>query len=188
MYYRLLAVDAVPLPTLGRWAGREHLISRGGLLLEPPTNLPFGMLTEGYAVLCLFSGVGLGVAGRVGSMAEAYRWLAPGELEISDRFARGSLRFRGRATGADLLVTSGPEDRFLPAGTTLQLVEAPDDPISEDWRDTLDFGPGWLVSTPGSAPPSPEMIEAFRASVARMEPLRQRGATERLERAWRAPA
>jgi len=188
VYYRLLAVNGMRLPAPSRWGDRQHVVARGGLLLEPPTNLPLGMLNEGYALLRLFNERAPGPLASIGSTASAYRWLGPGELEIANRHSSGSLTFHGYVTVSDLELTSGAGDRFIPIGTTFQFLEAPEEPISEDWRSALDFGPGLLVSTPGSKPPSRHEVEAFQAFIEQQEPARTREAYERLERAWRASA
>jgi len=189
MFYRLVSFDDRPLPTPGRVGEHKWTIVDGGLLLEPPNPGSSREPNEGYAVLRFFRRASLDESGLLGWAAEAYRWLANGELEISSSLEAKSSVLRGRQHHAELTLVCAAPDSLLELGTTLGLVADQDSPIPEAWRDILYFGGGLIgLAKRPHGDSEEEALAALQKYQAELEPRMRQAARERLERAWRAPA
>jgi len=190
MFYRLSDIDDTPLPHQLSIGGHDYLVTRGGLLLEPP-NAPTNAFGEGegHSTVKFFGSKAPGEESRfVGSSNEAYRWVAFGKLDISRQESDRGARFTGSVDGSRIQLRAEGGGRFLAPGTRLNFVVAPDQPITSDWSKTFDFGPPhtWPVD-PGFRD-DPVVQRAIQEFIAMHEPDRVRAARERLESAWRAPA
>jgi hypothetical protein len=156
------------------------MVTEGGLLTEPPHP---GSGREGYAMFRLGGPPDDdGGATLVLHSAEAYRWLAPGRLEVARAGGAPSLRLRGEVADRTLSLSVEPASELL-AGRFI-LVEAGAEPIPPQWRRAFDFGPPmrrWIVGPPTD----PEALRALAAHDAEREAARLAEAERRLLRAWR---
>jgi len=76
----------------------------------------------------------------------------------------------------------------MESGTQLTFEAAPDEPITNDWSQTFDFGPPHVAVESVLSKDNPVVQEAIRQFIAQAEPERQRRVQTRLEKAWRATA
>ena len=190
MFYRLSHIDGTPLPHQLSIDGHEYLVTRGGLLLEPPNALsdPFGE-GKGHSTLKFFGSEAPSEESHfVGSSSEAYRWVGSRKLDISRQESDRGEQFTGSLDGARVQLRAEGGARFLASGTRLTFVAAPDEPITGDWSQTFDFGPPQAEPVDPALRGDPVVQGGIRQFIAMKEPDRVRAARQRLERAWRAPA
>ena len=187
MFYRLTHINGALLPNILVIGESEYRVARGGLLLEPPGGLPGR--PDGHSII-QFYGESSPNAGDdfLGSSSEPYRVDPSGRLDISRRDSDKGSRFSGQFDqhGLTLRAELGPS--WITPGTTLTLVAAPDDPITDDWAGTFNFGPPFVQPVEPWRQRDPAVQEEIRKAIAAGEPARLQAARERLERAWRAAA
>jgi hypothetical protein len=183
MFYRLITIDDRSLPTDMAIYEASYLVIRGGILLEPARDG-----REGHSVLKFFGPIRAESVESLASSAEPFRWLRPGVLDISRPDSPLGARFRGGQTGEALELVAEAEAGFVPNGTRLGFVAAPNDDITDDWRDTFNFGPPFFHPIDPTLRHNPDFQAAIAAAVVAGEPARLQAALTRLERAWREPA
>jgi hypothetical protein len=188
MFFRLTHINGAPLPCTVVMHGSEHQVTSGGLLLEPPGWMP--SMPDGYSVLQLFE------VRRPDSdneflvaSLEPYRLDESGRVDISRRDSDKGSRFSAQfdRQGLTLRAEAGLGE-FVPPGTSFELVAAPDDPITDEWAGTFNFGPPHIQPAEPWRQRDPAVQEEIRNAIAADEPARLHAARDRLERAWRAPA
>ena len=188
MFYLLSHIDEASLPQEVLIGRTSYLVMRGGLLLEPPRpeSGPLGG-DEGRSTIKFFGRNETRSEPRfLASSSEAYRWKTPGQIDISRMHSDRGARFTGSIDGDKVQLVAEGGARFLPAGTRLAFVSAPNEPITSDWSQTFDFGSPHLTPVDPSAKDDPVVQEAIR-QIATREPERLRAVQARLEKAWRAP-
>src|SRR5438309_6052886 len=102
MFYRLSHINDGPLPHPLSIDGHEYVVTRGGLLLEPPNpkSAPFGE-GEGHATVKFFGlRVANGEARFLASSSESYRWVGSARLDISRQRSDRGARFTGSVDGS----------------------------------------------------------------------------------------
>lgn len=182
MFYTLATIDAAPAPVLLTIDGTQYLVARAGLLLEPPPAPRESAGREGYALMQFFGPV-QGREGFIASSAEPYRCRGA-TIDISRRESDRGARFTGTIDGGHVQLRALGGSSLLPPGTVLEFVAAPDEPITDDWSDTFNFGPPHVPAIGRSGADDPQASEAIRQWIASREPERLRAAQVRLERAW----
>ena len=190
MFYRLSQVNDSSLPATLRIGGTPYVIVRGGLLLEPPgpESDPF-TVGEGQSIIKFFGHRNASEEPHfIGSSSEPYRRNAAGQLDFSRLDSDRGARFTGAIDGGTLRLRSLGGTRLMESGTQLTFVAAPDEPITNDWSQTFDFGPPHVAVESVLSKDNPVVQEAIRQFIAQAEPERQRRVQTRLERAWRATA
>jgi hypothetical protein len=180
MFYRLTRIDDLALPQPVVIHGHSYQVMRGDLLLEPPGAIDVPLL-DGHSILKFFGTWPSGEEGFIASSSEPYRSSSTNQIDISRRESDLGARFSGTADERSARLTMMSGTRFLPSGTVLAFVAAPDEPIGDDWKDTFDFGPFYAQIE------DPAVQNAFREWAAAQEPERLANARSRIERAWRAP-
>jgi hypothetical protein len=189
MFYLLSRIDEHPLPHELPIDSTSYLVTLGGLLLEPPSPAgdPFGR-GEGRSTIKLFGRKTTGSEPRfLASSSQAFRWRTPGQIDISRLDSDRGARFTGLVDSDRVQLVAEGGARFLPGGTRLTFVAAPDEPITSDWTQTFDFGPPHITPVDPTTKDDPGVQEAIRQLIAAKEPERLRAARVRLENAWRAP-
>ena len=188
MFYLLSHIDEHALPHELRIDSRSYLVTRGGLLLEPPSpkSDPFGR-GEGTSTIKFFGCEATSSEPRfLASSSEAYRPQTPGQIDISRLDSDRGARFTGLMDGDKVQLVAKGGARFLSVGTRLMFVAAPDEPITSDWSQTFNFGPPHVTPVDQSAKDDPAVHHAIRQLIAEREPERLRAVRVRLETAWRA--
>jgi len=188
MFYLLSNIDEASLPHEVLIGSASYLVMRGGLLLEPPRpeSGPLGG-DDGRSTIKFFGRNETRNERRfIASSSEAYRWKTPGQIDISRRHSDRGARFTGSIDGDRVQLVAEGGARFLPAGTRLAFVAAPNEPITSDWSQTFDFGPPHLTPVDPSAKDDPVVQETIRQLIATREPERLRAVQARLENAWRS--
>jgi len=188
MFYRLTHINAAPLPCTLVVGENEYRVARGGLLLEPPGGVPGR--PDGHAILHFYGELSPDAGDDfLGSSSEPYRVDRSGRLDISRRDSDKGTRFSGQLDRHRLTLRAEPySGDFVPPGTSFELVAAPDDPITDDWAGTFNFGPPFVQPVEPWRQRDPAVQEEIRKAIAAGEPARLQAARERLERAWRAAA
>ena len=143
---------------------------------------------EGHSVLKFLGPLRSETIESLVSSSEPFRWLRAGILDISRLDSLLGARFRGSQTGETLELVAEPGTGFIPNGTRLGFVAAPGDDITDDWRDTFNFGPPFFQPVDPALRDNPELQTAIAEAIVAGEPACRQAALTRLERAWRAPA
>jgi len=189
MYYRLTHVDGSALPAPCRVGPRSYELCRGGLLLEPPRPPFVHGPDRGYSVVRLHAADAPGPRDLVGVSSEPYHWTSPTKLHIGRTADGPEARFSGSFADQALELVAEGSGRFIPAGTRLRFVAAPDDPITDDWRKVLYHGPPHVEYETPSDEATRRVVERLvHEFLEEQDRAAQAEAEKRIEDAWRAPA
>lgn len=190
MFYRLSHIDGAPVPCQVSIDSTPYAATHGGLLLEPPqAHAEHTGVADGSSSLQLFGMRAPAEApALLAASSEPYRWISGKELSISRRESGRGAQFRGLVDGQVLELRAVVGTRFLAIGTSLRFSAAPDDPISDEWNATFNYGPPVIHPSEPSQATDPLVLAAIQEFILGGEPERRRAARARLEHAWRASA
>jgi hypothetical protein len=190
MFYRLSHIDGAPLPCQVSIDRTSYIVARGGLLLEPPqAHAEHSSAADGSSSLQLFGmRAPVEVPAFLASSSEPYRWISDKEFSISRRDSDRGAQFLGVVADLVLELRAAVGTRFLAIGTSLRFSAAPDDPISDEWSATFNYGPAVIHPPEPSRANDPTVLAAIQEFILAGEPERRRAARARLEYAWHASA
>jgi len=189
MYFRLTHVDGAALPAECRIGSRSYMLSAGGALLEPPRPPFVNGPDRGYSVLRLQATDAPQPNGLVGASSEPYHWTSPRTLQIGRTQGGPECRFSGSLANQTLELVAEGGGVFIPTGTRLRFVAAPDVPITDGWRKVFYHGPPHVEYEPPADAAARQAVEQHvREFIQEQDRAALLAAGRRIEDAWRAPA